>query len=103
MLATTYVVIPFTVLIEFVRNIIRPFTLSQEGQVLVLYLFLFESFITYFYRKNQLLDYSVINLKRAIAWRQGSKQRTLTYFVRGNITVWLTSCLIGLDSAVWLN
>ena len=30
-------------------------------------------------------------------------QRTLTYFVRGNITVWLTSCLTGLDSAVWLN
>ena len=30
-------------------------------------------------------------------------QRTLTYFVRGNITVWLTSCLTGLDSAVLLN
>ena len=32
-----------------------------------------------------------------------SHQRTLTYFVRGNITVWLTSCLTGLDSAVLLN
>ena len=31
------------------------------------------------------------------------KQRTLTYFVRGNITVRLTSCLTGLDSAVLLN
>ena len=30
-------------------------------------------------------------------------QRTLTYFVRGNITVRLTSCLTGLDSAVLLN
>ena len=30
-------------------------------------------------------------------------QRTLTYFVRGNITVQLTSCLTGLDSAVLLN
>ena len=27
-------------------------------------------------------------------------QRTLTYFVRENITVLLTSCLTGLDSAV---
>ena len=25
-------------------------------------------------------------------------QRTLTYLERGNINVWLTSCLIGLDS-----
>ena len=32
-----------------------------------------------------------------------STQRTLTYFVRGNITVPLTSCLTGLDSAVLLN
>ena len=31
------------------------------------------------------------------------RQRTLTYFVRGNISVWLTSCLTGLDSAVLLN
>ena len=30
-------------------------------------------------------------------------QRTLTYLVRGNITVCLTSCFTGLDSAVWLN
>ena len=30
-------------------------------------------------------------------------QRTLTYFIRGNITVRLTSCLTGLDSAVLLN
>ena len=30
-------------------------------------------------------------------------QRTLTYFVRGNITVRLTSCLTGLDSAILLN
>ena len=30
-------------------------------------------------------------------------QRTLSYFVRGNNTVQLTSCLIGLDSAVLLN
>ena len=32
-----------------------------------------------------------------------TRQRTLTYFVRGNITEWLTSCLTGLDSAVLLN
>ena len=30
-------------------------------------------------------------------------QRTLTYFVKGNITVQLTSCLTGLDSAFLLN
>ena len=32
-----------------------------------------------------------------------TEQRTLTYFVGGNITVFLTSCLTGLDSAVLLN
>ena len=31
------------------------------------------------------------------------RQTTLTYFVRGNITVLLTSCLTGLDSAILLN
>ena len=30
-------------------------------------------------------------------------QRTLTYFVRGNITVWLTSCLTGLASTKLVN
>ena len=29
-------------------------------------------------------------------------QKTLTYFVRGSISVWLTSCLIRLDSAALL-
>ena len=32
-----------------------------------------------------------------------SKQRTLTYFVRLSITVWLTSCLTGLDSTKLVN
>ena len=31
-----------------------------------------------------------------------SSQRTLTYFVRGSITVMLISCLTGLDSVVLL-
>ena len=31
------------------------------------------------------------------------KQRTLTYFVRGCITVWLTSCLTGLDLTKQVN
>ena len=35
--------------------------------------------------------------------RLNTNQRTLIYFVRGNITVQLTSCLTGLDSAVLLN
>ena len=30
-------------------------------------------------------------------------QRTLAYFVRGSITVWLTSCLTGLDLAKQVN
>ena len=34
---------------------------------------------------------------------QTLSQRTLTYFIRGNITVQLTSYLTGLDSAVLLN
>ena len=29
-------------------------------------------------------------------------QRTLTYFERGSITLWLTSCLNGVDSAALL-
>ena len=32
-----------------------------------------------------------------------SNQRTLTYFVRGKITVWLTSCLTGKDLAQQAN
>ena len=32
----------------------------------------------------------------------GLMQRTLTYFVRGSINVWLTSCLFCLDSAALL-
>ena len=31
-----------------------------------------------------------------------SSHRTLAYFVSGSITVWLTSCLSGLDSAALL-
>ena len=30
-------------------------------------------------------------------------QRTLTYFIRGTITVWLTTCLTGLDLAKQVN
>ena len=30
-------------------------------------------------------------------------QRTLTYFIRGNITIWLTSCLTGWDLAKQAN
>ena len=36
------------------------------------------------------------------AWRQILSQGTLTYFVRGSITVWLTSYWTGLDSAAVL-
>ena len=34
---------------------------------------------------------------------RGREQRTLTYFVRGSITVWLTSCWNGLDLAKQVN
>ena len=34
---------------------------------------------------------------------QQKNQRTLTYFLRGSITVWLTKCLTGLDLAKQVN
>ena len=47
--------------------------------------------------------YASLRLEFMLTCVQRLEQRTLTYFVRGNITVWLTSCLTGLDSAVLLN
>ena len=42
---------------------------------------------------------SLLLLWGGLQVRLKHKQRTLTYFVRGSITVWLTSCLTGLDLA----
>ena len=52
--------------------------------------------------RTNISDCSVSPLKPTNIFNE-SEQRTITYLVRGSITVWLAYCLTGLDSTEQVN